>query len=377
MNPPAAQSYTVLPDGEFAMSRMRELIRGARESVRLEMYIFVDDSTGRLMRGELTEAAARGVRVRVLVDAFGSLELFDSFWTELRRAGGEVAWFNPMSLSRITIRNHRKLLVCDDQVAILGGFNVSDDYAGDGVERGWRDLGLEICGELASALSTAFEESWNRAEMRHRRLLRIRKSTTSKRVDSKNAELLLSGPGRNRGLVRRGLIKDLRRSRDVIIEVAYFLPGWGLRRAIQKAARRGANVRIILAGLSDVALSRDAGRSLYGRLLRSGVRLFEYQPQVLHSKCMVMDDVVYIGSSNLDPRSLQINYELMLRVDDAGLAGEFRRLLEADLAHCVEIDRKTWSGERGWWTKLRERFSYWLVARIDPWFARRQLKNLR
>ena len=138
------QPFRWLTTGSLAFERALLAIDQARASVDLEIYIFAADEPGRVFLEHLTVAARRNVRVRVLVDSFGSIALPDAFWQPLRAAGGEVRWFNPISLGRFAIRDHRKLLVCDVAIGFVGGFNISSDYAGDGVTRGWRDLGLEL-----------------------------------------------------------------------------------------------------------------------------------------------------------------------------------------------------------------------------------------
>src|SRR5579872_2315423 len=145
----AEPEFTWLETGEKALAQMLSAIQAARESIRLELYIFEGDSTGQEFRQALIDALQRGARVQVMVDAIGSLYLSDSFWKPLRAAGGEVHWFNPLRLRRPSIRDHRKLLVCDEKLVIIGGFNVAAAYRGDGVKSGWRDLGLEIHGNLA------------------------------------------------------------------------------------------------------------------------------------------------------------------------------------------------------------------------------------
>jgi cardiolipin synthase len=140
--------------------------------------------------------------------------------------------------------------------------------------------------------------------------------------------------------------------------------------------RRGGRVRLLLAGRSDVAVSQLAARSLYRRCLRAGIEISEYQPQVLHAKLFVVDHAVYLGSANLDPRSLAINYELMVRFQDEALAMEARLLLDEIRKHCVEIELNAWRRSRSLWRKLKERWAYFLLARIDPYIARWQWRAL-
>ena len=141
-------------------------------------------------------------------------------------------------------------------------------------------------------------------------------------------------------------------------------------------ARNGGRVQLILAGKSDAPLSVLAAQSLYRRFLRGGVEIFEYQPQILHAKLILVDDVVYIGSSNLDTRSLQINYELMLRLEDRELAARAREIFGGALKHCRAIDRENWSRSRTFWQKLKQKWAFLLLNRIDPYVARRQWRAL-
>ena len=143
--------------------------------------------------------------MRVLVDAVGSVLLPNSFWNPLTAAGGEVRVFNPLALKRVTIRNHRKLLVCDGRVAFVGGFNLSPEYEGDGITRGWCDVDLKVEGPLAAQLAASFDEMFARAEFRHKRFMRWRKSRAKKTVILPAEQILFSGPGRGRSPLKRAL----------------------------------------------------------------------------------------------------------------------------------------------------------------------------
>ncbi len=158
---------------------------------------------------------------------------------------------------------------------------------------------------------------------------------------------------------------------------AYFLPTWRLRQELRRAARRGAKVQLLLSSKTDVPLMLLASRRLYRSFLRPGVEIYEYQPQILHAKLFVIDDVVYVGSANLDTRSLGINYELLVRIADPKLAAEARAIFEADLKHCRKIERRTWRKSRSFWYRLKERWAYFILARLDPLVARMQVKALR
>ena len=377
MAPPANMGFHWLRTGDEAFAAMLSAINAARRSVRFETYIFASGSPGDQFLAALVNARQRGARVQVLIDAFGSLELPDSYWNSLRRVGGEMHWFNRLSLDRFNIRNHRKLLVCDDSMAFVGGFNIASQWLGDGVTLGWRDLGLQLAGALATELARSFDEMYALAEFQHKRFVRFRRSRLRKQVHASGGELLLSGPGRGRSPIRRSLQHDLARSRTVKIIAAYFLPPLRLRRALTRVARRGGRVQLILPGQSDVPLMQAASRNLYQRLLRAGVEIYEYQPQILHTKFLLIDDTAYIGSANLDPRSLGINYDLLLRLPNPALATEAEQIFAEHLALSRPIEREAWRRARSFWTKLKERFACFLFTRIDPYITRKQLQGLR
>jgi cardiolipin synthase len=373
MAEPSGNSHRWLRTGDEVFPALIEALNAARVSIRLETYIYAAGEPGETVRTALIEAVRRGVAVQVMVDAIGSFLMAADFWTPLTDAGGMMLWFNPISLGRFSFRDHRKMVVCDDSVAFIGGFNFAPEYQGDGVNRGWRDLGIQVNGPIALELAAAFNRQWARANVRPVRFTRLRKSVHPRPNFAQATQLLLSGPGRGVNPIKAALMHDFHRASDIGIICAYFLPTWRLRRALMRAVRRGARVRLILAGKSDVRLSQLATRGLYRALLRAGIEIYEYQPQILHAKLMIMDDVVYLGSANLDPRSLLLNYELLVRFADARIADEAWEIFAGDLKLCRKIEPASWKRERTFWHKLAERWASFLLRRVDPWLARRQI----
>jgi cardiolipin synthase A/B len=362
--------YDWLTTGDEYYAALLAAISAAHESIRLETYIFAAGAPGDDIRVALVAAAHRGVKVKVLADAFGSLELQGDYWNEFVAAGGEHKMFNALHFHRISFRDHRKLLVCDSRVAIVGGFNITGEQAGDGVTRGWRDLGLRLTGKLVAELEASFDRMFKLAELRHGRLLRLRQPFLylyrGKRSRGWPAECLLtSGPGRWISPIKKLIKHDLKRARSVRLISAYFLPSYLMIRALRRVARRGGDVQIITAGKTDVKLARFAGRSVYHRLLHSRIHVFEYDAQVLHSKLIVIDDVVYVGSANMDSRSMNINYELLVRIEDRRLADEARRIFDGYLPHCRVIEHGSWPKSRSVWEKLAERFARFVLAYLD------------
>lgn len=364
-------AYRWLTTGDAAFETMQGRIATARETVRLEMYIYEPDPIGEQFRSTLIEARRRGVSVHLLIDALGSQALPDDYWKDFTAAGGVVRRFNPLVLRRLPIRNHRKLLVCDGATAIIGGFNIAKEYEGDGVHRGWRDIGVELHGPIVRALENSFEQLFERADERPKRFVRFRKPRRPPAIDTGDGcRLLLGTPGRGAGAIQNSLLQDFAKAGTVRLMVPYFLPSARLRRAIQRAARRGGRVQLIVPGRTDVPISKLAAESLYARLLRSGVEIHEYQPQILHAKLFLMDRAVYVGSSNLDTRSLHLNHELLVRLEDAASRAQAEAYFESALEHSRQIRLGEWSRGRSLWTRLRERWAWFLLARVDPWVAR-------
>src|ERR1051326_5673075 len=251
-----ASSYRWLRTGEEALAAMLAAVRAAQQHVRLEVYTFAASPLGEQFREALVQARQRGARVQVLLDAIGSLSLPESFWDPLKSIGGEFRWFNPLKLGRLIYRDHRKLLVCDDEVAVIGGCNIAPEYQGDGITAGWRDLGLHITGRLVAELAGTFDDFFSRAEFKHKLLQRLRRSRSEKTRTGENWSLLLCGPGRRQTSLKRTLANDLARARRVQIICAYFLPTWRIRKELRAVVRRGGKVQLILAGKSDVRLSQ-------------------------------------------------------------------------------------------------------------------------
>ncbi len=365
-----------LHTGEQALSEMLKAIDLAEHSIRLEMYIFHESEIAGKFQAALINACQRGLKVKVLIDALGSITLPESFWDTLKQSGGEFRWFNPLSLHRFSVRDHRKIMVLDDRVGFVGGFNISKEYHGDGVVSGWRDLGIQVGGPLVQDLAAAFDDLFAVADYKHG-FFRPFTRPRSQWLSNAESSLLLTSPGRQHNPIKRSLRNDLRRAKSVQIISAYFLPTWRLRRDLTRVARNGGKVQLILPAKSDVPMMQAASRSLYRRFLRAGVEIYEYQPQILHAKMIIIDGVAYAGSANLDTRSLHLNYELLVRLSDPNLVAEARDIFNKDLKHCLRMDLSVWKKARSFWTRLKQRWAYFVLARLDPYLTRWQLKNLR
>ena len=361
--------------GQECFPAMLDAIANAHISVRLETYIYSDGHLGRLFADALLSAARRGVRVSVLVDAFGSWALPGNYFDTLIAAGASVRRFNRLTFWRFAVRDHRKLLVCDERVAFLGGFNISDEYDGDGIACGWCDIGARIENpRLVAALAGSFDELFSLAESHRRPLQRfsLRRQNVFECDD-----LHPRRSGLKAGSFSKLLRRDLASAVDVRIVSAYFLPTYRLRRALMRVARRGGRVRLILAGRTDVYISKLAARNFYSRLLMAGVEIYEYEPQILHAKLISIGPITYVGSANLDIRSLRLNYELIMRFNDKAIASGAGEIFERILEHSRRIEPEAWRQKQTWWQRWKYRWANFLLTRVDPFVALRQFREKR
>jgi cardiolipin synthase len=368
----------LLKNGSEAFPAIFAAIDRAGVSVALEMYIYADDGTGREFRKHLVNAARRGVRVMVLVDAVGSWSLPGLFWDELNEAGGFVKQFRPVRRGLFLFRNHRKLVLVDDHTAFIGGLNIADEYFhGRSGEPPWRDNALEITGSEVQQLKGSFDRMWMRADLPVLKAVLISRRERAERSPAAGIlQFLESGPDDARQPVRRAyrrLIGEAGRSID--LAMGYFYPDGRVLRVLKRAVSRGVPVRLLVPQRSDVAIARWAARGLYGRLLRAGMEVWEYRPAMLHAKLAVIDDTVIAGSANLDIRSGRINYELVAVVNNEGLAARARADFEQDLAHADRITLREWRA-RPLFQRFKEWVSYWLLARMDIFIARAEIARL-
>jgi cardiolipin synthase A/B len=368
----AGHTFRWLATGTATFETMLRHVERARHSVALEFYICKPGGVSDRFRIALIAACLRGVHVQLLLDAFGSDEVAGGYWHELEQRGGQLRWFNPMRLLRLTFRNHRKLLVIDRATAIVGGLNLADEYDGDGVTHGWRDFALELQGPMVDALTGSFERMWALAAFEPSSLRNFARAHPRPDADVSGPALLLTGPGCRTVDLRRQLYADLRTASRVTVHAAYFLPSGELGRMLANVALRG-EVRILMPANSDVPVAQLATWHAIRRLGSVAIRFFEYLPQMMHGKLLVIDDVVYVGSANLDVRSRLINYELMLRLPVPALAEQARGMFETDLRH----SRPATMATPTWWQKLRQHGAYWLLARFDPYVTSRKLRMLQ
>jgi cardiolipin synthase len=364
---------TLLPEGPERLDALIALIEGAKHDLRILYYIYAADVSGRRVNAALAAAARRGVRVALIVDGFGSDATPDTFFDPLTEAGVDKCVFSAKFGRRYLLRNHQKLALADADTnprIIIGGFNVEDDYFGTIADQAWRDLGLSIEGPAAARMAGYFDALKTAVERPKLRIRPINRELGRFSETEGRLRWLIGGPTRRLSPWAKTLRTDLATGRCIDMIAAYFTPSPMLLRRIEKSGKTGQRVRIMTAAKSDNNATIAAARFSYAGLLKRGVRMFEYQATKLHTKLYVVDDAVHVGSANFDMRSLFINLELMLRIDDAAFAAHVRDYVDGELANAREI---TWDGYRAttsWWQRVKQFGAYLVLAVVDPGLSR-------
>ncbi len=366
----AGNRLTLLADGPERLHALLDLIGGAKESLRFLYYMFMDDSSGARVRDALIGAAGRGVAVSLLVDGFGSTANRD-FFRPLEAAGVAFCRFSPKFGRRYLLRNHQKLALADGERVIIGGFNVSDDYFGSVDSGAWRDIGLRVEGPSVAYLIRYFDGLFQWTRNPDARVRDIRRLLQQSSVTEGKLHWLFGGPSRRLSPWARAVRRDMRSARRLDLVAAYFAPSLGMLRRLSGICRHGGRVRIVTASKSDNNATIAAARNTYWWLLRRGVEIFEYRPTKLHTKLFVVGDVVHIGSANFDMRSLFLNLEMMLRIDDAPFAAAMRRFVDGEVASSEPITLESHRRNRTWLNRLRWAVGYFIVAIADYRIAKR------
>lgn len=350
----------LLRNGEEFFAALCAAISAAKREVHLETYIFNLDKTGLLVLDHLKQACERGIKVRVVVDGFGSHEHAREIGLRLADIGAQYRIYRPeptglrhmkFDLRRLR-RLHRKVTVVDEAIAFVGGINILDDYVdvpddGEGAHPRF-DFAVRLQGPIVADLTRAQRGLWLRMawrrrddwaafyrrlkEWRRRRSLRVKAPVAPLGAPGHRAALLLRDNLRFRQTIEDAYLSTMEHAHgDILIANAYFFPGRRLRKALEDAARRGVRVRLLLQGRSEYPMQYRACRYMYCKLLDDGIELYEYMASYLHAKVAVIDDCAMVGSSNLDPFSLLLAREANVYVQDAGFADELKAALEAEI----------------------------------------------
>ncbi|WP_434990578.1 cardiolipin synthase [Xanthomonas melonis] len=347
--PSSATEVHWLVDGAATYAAIIEAIRGARDHIHLEYYIFQPDHSGTAICDALMERARAGVKVRLLMDAIGSSAMPRRVLRTLREAGAETAWFHPSQFLKpfkrpwLNLRTHRKLVVVDGRVGFTGGINVTDEENEQVRPDAYRDLHVRLQGHVVRSLQLVFLEDWLYATGQGRAAFHGQQlwpgDVPSRAQGTVDAQVLVSGPDSSWESIHRLMVAAIHEARHrVWLVTPYFVPGEAARMALTSAALGGLDVRLLVPRISDSRLVTYAARSYFDELLEAGVRIYEYGPRMLHTKALLTDDdVCIVGSANFDSRSFRLNFELSMLFRDQTVAAELAGMIDVDLQDAQEV----------------------------------------
>lgn len=367
----AGHQLHLLHKAQDRLDGILHLIATAKRSVRMFFYMIDPDESGRQVLRALVDAAERGISVRLMIDSFGSANTPHSFFDPLIAAGGRYDCFGSRWGLSYFVRNHQKILIADDTLALVGGYNITDQYFDRKGDESWEDLGLIVSGPQVPVLVKYFDEMDSLCDGGRVKFNNMRRLTRDWQTGTGPLIWLIGGPTNRISSWGRALNHSLAGAKRIDIVAAYFSPSQTVLRRIAKVTRRNTGSRLVMAGKSDNGATIGAARLAYRYLLKRKARIFEYQPRPLHSKFFVIDDVVFIGSANLDIRSLFINLEIMVRIEDAGFAAHMRGMVDAMVDHSEEQTRAVLEARDTYWTRFKSGLAYFLVNSVDYSIGRR------
>jgi cardiolipin synthase len=354
--PTTQNRVTPLFGGNDTYDALGAAIDAAKHHVHAEYYLIRNDATGDWFKERLIAAAARGVEVRLLCDGYGCFAVRSSYFRALKKAGVRLGTFLPMRsilLQPVNLRNHRKIVVIDGALAFTGGLNIGDEYRGRLAGVGeWRDIHVRIEGPAARDLQRVFYQDWfftTGESLRGGDYF-----PPARDVEGSEATLAVipSGPDTGNEAIERIFFGAIAGARErVWMTTPYFVPDQAIVVAMELAAMRGVDVRIVLPGHSNHTVTFHAGRAFYEPLLEAGVKIYEYVPGMVHAKTMVVDRAMsLVGSANMDLRSFRLNFEVHVLAHDPPLAAQLAASFQDDLSRSRLVDLAEWR-DRG--TRLR------------------------
>jgi cardiolipin synthase len=342
--PTTASRVDLLIDGGATYDALVTAIESAQHHIHIEYYIYAGDRTGTRIRDALIARAKAGVKVRMLLDGVGT-KLARKFVLPLHEAGVELAFFHPVrwwmlpfTRPTLNLRSHRKIVICDGKIGFTGGINVTDDENETLNPKAFHDMHLRVEGEAVRWLQVAWLEDWHYA---------TKKEVTDAALYAEpaptpgpiSAQVIPAGPDNDWEPIHRTQVDAIHRAeRRVWLATPYFVPSRAALFALEGAAMRGLDTRIMIPKRSDSRLVTAAARSYFDKLLKAGVRVYEYGPRMLHSKALLVDDALaIIGTSNFDTRSFSLNFEIVMLFCDKGVASELETSLKSDMDAAKEV----------------------------------------
>ncbi len=349
----ATAEVQLLVDAPAFYPALLEAVRAARHHIHVEFYIFRADRYGLELVEALADAAGRGVEVRLLCDWLGCVGTRESFFEPLKKRGGKFAWFrtvNPLQNRWIfNLRNHRKIQVIDGETAFVGGMNIGREYMGeDPVAGSWRDVQVRMRGQVATTVQRTFADDWFYAT--DEKLTDDVYYPVSALPARRVVQVLADGPDNRSDPIQMSIVALLNSARErAWLTAGYFVPNEPLLTAMKLCAQRGVDTRLLISAKTDHPYLVQVGRSYYEELLDYGVQIYEYEKGINHAKVAAFDGRwMMVGSANFDIRSMRLNFELNVLIDDPASATELEAVLRHDYeCESLHIDPETFR-KRPW-----------------------------
>ncbi|MCL2375809.1 MAG: cardiolipin synthase [Defluviitaleaceae bacterium] len=351
----------IMVDGETKFSRLFDDIKKAKSFIHIQYYIFRNDNLGRKIIAALAEKAAEGVEVKLLLDGMGNFRTPKRIFKPLIQAGGQLGIFLRLRLFRANFQNHRKLCVIDGAIGYIGGFNIGDEYMGEVARFGpWRDLHIRIYGDAAKELGLHFIMDWNFIDPKRKieagdKYFPVIEAPSN---DGCLMQIVSGGPDTKWPNIYNGLSKMISEANErIYIQTPYFAPDDNIFESLKIAALSGIDVRIVIPAHPDHPFVKWCSLSYLGELLKAGVKCYEYTEGFIHSKMLIIDDLVTsVGTTNMDIRSFKLNFEINAFIYDYKLTNLFLEQFYKDLKDSAEITIEAYQN-RSWWQKVKEAFS--------------------
>jgi len=353
----------LVKSGSEFFELLEEMIQKAKHTIHLQTYIFEDDETGIRIARALEDAARRNVKVFVLADGYASQGLPEAFVKQLKEAGIHFQYFDPLLMSKnfyFGRRLHHKVVTIDDQYAMVGGINISDNYNDTVEAAAWLDWAIFVEGNIAQALSEICERRIKNDNSKVRRQV-VPSADNVENHSAYHVRIRINDWVRRKKEITTSYLEMLRKATShVTIMSSYFLPGQELRKQLSLASKRGVKIRVVMGHHSDVSVARYAEKYMYRWMLRNKIEIYEYLPKIVHSKLAMYDTKwLTVGSYNVNNISAYASIELNLDVDDASFAQHVERritrIIEMD---CILITEKEYKMTTSLWQQFLQRSAY-------------------
>lgn len=359
----SVESIELVHSGKDYFVRLRNIISNAQNEIHLQTYIFENDSTGLEVVEALKQAAARNVKVFVLVDGYGSFKLPNSIFRDLVKQGISIRFFSPWySINNFYVgrRLHHKVIVADGEVALIGGINIADKYRGSDSKTPWLDYAIQING---AAFGKPLQQLCGNIYSKENKLRK--RSIVSDINEDKGAviKLLRNDWLNQKNEISNAYISRLKKAdKEVLIVASYFLPGRKFSKVLKRAAKRGVKIKIILSGVSDLPIVMRATRYLYSSLLEQGIELLEWNKSVLHGKLALIDGTwTTIGSFNINHLSSYGSIEMNVETNSSKFSQTLVKHLSVIIEQCETITFETVKSRKGILESIKNWTAYFLV----------------